>query len=305
MKKIAIILKGRRNFGDLICYLPLILKLKLQYQGCKVTIFGRFPQCGLLCFDGAADQFIDYSKLSHVNLIKMIRSNFDFMVNFNQSSFKIKLATAFLKKSKSYKEICLDDIHNTYMAYKVLSAINSQPHDAKIISKLSSNKSNDEQYLSLLPGGGGTAGKGVFKRWDIRNFISVADNITKSSSGFSKIIFILGSNEKSYIDFIPDEINGIKVKIAFNLTIPDLIDIASNSRLAISNDCGPSHIFHMLEKSMISLFGIVDANSSPYDVIKSWFLSRENAYPIIPSYNEDSINTISSERCAKLALSLI
>lgn len=305
MKNIVIALKGRRNFGDLVCYLPLIMKLKAQNSGCKVTILGHFPQCKLLCFPGAADEFIDYSTITTLQLIKLVKGNFDFFINFNSSSFKMKCLGFLFFKNKEKVSIKLEEIKNTYTAYKVLSAIGWEEKDTTIISNLSSNKTKDSSYLSLLPGGGGTTGSGTFKRWDLKNFISTAECIIEKDRGFSKVVFILGNNEKEYLDLIPEEINGIPVSIALNYSIPDLIDVAINSRLAISNDCGPSHIFHMLEKNMVTLFGVSNKNNSPYDVIKSWYLERENACSLVVPYNRRDINAISTDKCAKLALSLI
>lgn len=293
-KNIAIILKGRRNFGHITCYLPLILKLKEDNPGCKITIFGQFPLGNILCLDGCADKFYNYKELNFFKLFKLLTSDFDEIINFSYSSLRFNWCIFPFSKAKVKRVININNYDNTYFAYKYLHSCGYFDESTSILSRLSSGKFNKD-YLTILPGGG----SGDFKCWDINNFIQTADLLVNDD--FDEVIFVLGNNEKELQDVIPKSIGGKPVTIAFNYSIPDLISIAESTKLAISNDCGPSHIFQMLHKNIVVLFGWENKERSPYSVINNWFLTRENAFFIVPPYYSDKINDIKVDQVLKLS----
>jgi ADP-heptose:LPS heptosyltransferase len=317
--KIAVITPSRPHFGNTLTQLPFLSALKKQYGECEITLWTKFDTSKILLVNNGADHVINYHKWSSVKLLKRFNAeHYDVVYNlrsgsgrvhlliglFSNAKVKYGLSDASIFKHYYDKFLCLKKgtmyIANTHL--KLLELVTRKKYTTDIItSVLTDNKQANyvHNILALLPGGGA----GAFKRWPLDNYIKCAEEISiASKTTIKRIVFILGPDEHSYETQIPKMINEIKVEIAHSPSVASLIELALNTKLAIANDCGPAHIFQMMKTPMISLWGWKNEDSPPYDTMKEWFLSYENAWAVTPNDEDKSIQAISRKKITTVAL---
>ena len=109
-----------------------------------------------------------------------------------------------------------------------------RPADLEFIEKLWKKNKIEGLIVGLFPGAGHPS-----RRWNLENFVALADFLTRNEK--VKIAIFLGPEEKELSNrvkqvFPPDTI------IFDNLTLTQLIAAQANLSLFVSNDTGPMHL---------------------------------------------------------------
>lgn len=162
-------------------------------------------------------------------------------------------------------------------------------------------KKNKKNSLTLVPGGGA----GAFKVWPIEKYCEAAKDIYLKSEKIDKINIILGPQESAKAATVESLLHGVPYEIKFSPSISELVDIANESALTLSNDCGPCHIFQMMKVPMVMIWGWdtrAASPTAPYYVLPDWYHSTNNSWCVFPEECSKSIESISVERVSSLSL---
>lgn len=126
--------------------------------------------------------------------------------------------------------------------------------DAGMARKLRTalNLTTDHPVVGFMPG----AEYGPAKQWPVEHFIQLAKNL--ASHGFTVWVFGSGK-EESLGQEIADKAGEHVVNLCGKTRLPDVIDLISLTRVAISNDSGLMHIAAATGRPLIALYG----SSSP------------------------------------------
>ena len=144
--------------------------------------------------------------------------------------------------------------------------------------------------ICIMPGAGG----GEHKKWGIEKYWTVMQQLYLDFPHMSFQI-ILGPNEKQEKQFLLEHAPAsFPMHFQENLSLPALITIVENSRLTISNDCGPSHISQCLVKPFIGLY---------YQSNPEWFLPHSHSQMLCPP--DLNIQNIPIELVIKISRDLL
>ncbi|MEZ8018197.1 glycosyltransferase family 9 protein [Vibrio splendidus] len=324
MKKIAIFTPGRRRFGSVVLQLPLISALRDYYGECQITVWTVNEPATWLCVNNGADDVIEYKDMSIPSLLKQINSrNYDVLVNLRRNSSKLHhLIMPFVNAKEKFSHSTQNlnarayDYHalipkkDRYIANAHLQALNGAKntnYQTSIIDTIAEGHDIDnfKNALVLLPGGGA----GSFKRWPIQRFIDSAESILQSNQQLDVVYIVLGPQEQEYNDVLPSSFNGVPVVVFNSPSIEQLVAMARKTKLTIANDCGPAHIFQMMQNPLVMMFGWGSNNlkKMPQEVIKEWFLFTDRSLPLLPSDPSGSIESISTDKviaCGNAMLNL-
>lgn len=317
--KIAVMVPHRPHFGNIITQLPLFCALKERYPQAEITIFSKVNNHQLLLDTGAADKLIVYKKLSIWALIKKLRTeNFDQIYNIYAGSEKVHLATALSKaklKAGFSDRKWLSIFYNRYLtltkgqqyiAYNNLALVNQveqchyKPDIVKKLADINGKQTSDSNILTIVPCGGA----GDYKRWDINHYCSTALQVIDACK-IDKVRFILGPSEQDLVATIDKALPEELIEIIQSPSVQQLIQLAIESNLTIGNDCGPMHVFQMLDNPLIMLWGWNHRNHSPFGTMREWFHAKDSAWAITPSEQQKAINTIPPEKVSLLANAIL
>ncbi|MCA2016631.1 hypothetical protein LDJ79_10960 [Vibrio tritonius] len=313
MIRIAVFNVGRKCFGNTILQIPFFIGLKKKYPGCHITLFTSQETSQVLLFDGCIDEIISDRKLSLFNLTNKLRKgNFDSVFNLRRTSGRIHLS-CFLSGVKDRYAYTTSSVYEpiyrynkvikkgtSYPALAYMSLLNSvlnSNYDTDIIKEIGSSDGQPKS-LTLLPGGSSEQ-----KKWPIEKYLDATRQLLSDTSGSEKIEqvnIVLGPQEEEYLSQIPESIGVVPVRIHKQPNVKQLVELASQSVLALSNDCGPGHIFQMSKVPMVVLFGWIDG-VSPYHVIQEWFLSHNNSCAVTPDVELKQVDTIPVEKVVGMA----
>jgi len=313
--KIAVIVPHRPFFGNILTQLPLFQALRTLYPKAHITVWSKTAMSQLIIDNGAADQLILYKKLNFFSLLKKFRKEaYQHIYNINPGSEKMHMISLFsraLKKngissskwpSRFYDKHLLINKGDHYIALNLLALIN-HAHGCKfkpsIIKTLASPITAQSKSITFLPGGGA----GDYKRWSIENYCNVYKDISQKFQEY-KAVFILGPQEVRYKSTIEAELIGLNFDIIEAPTVKEIITIAQQSTLTLANDCGPMHLFQMLEVPLITIWGSKEGGS-PFKTLSEWFYSTENAIAIVPNDEFRNIHSIPSKKVSAMALMLM
>ncbi|WP_153445914.1 glycosyltransferase family 9 protein [Vibrio algicola] len=315
---IAVFVPNRAFFGNITTQLPFLCALKKEHPNSIIDVWSKNEKSKLLISSGGADNLILYKNISFLKLTKNLRSNrYYYIFNLYPASERVHWAIklsgtmntfSFISSklhSLCYKYTLIEKKNSQYIACRFLKLINyfyGTNYSSVIISSLSSQPEmiiNQRASLTIIPGGGA----GSYKRWDIKKYCRVALELIEKNNFNEPIQFILGPEEQHFQDVIVEKLKSIsnKVYIINSPSIPELIDIAKTSRLTIANDCGPTHIFQMLESPLIMIWGWHDNGASPYPTLQEWFNSTENSWSIFPNEKTKNIQSITVDKVLSLA----
>tara|TARA_B100000424_G_scaffold70612_1_gene52335 strand:+ start:26 stop:943 length:918 start_codon:yes stop_codon:yes gene_type:complete len=251
-----LIIQQRYGIGDLIIFLPYIHAISKKFKT-KVSLLVKESSkaSDLLSYDKNIDEIIildkdkdgikGFFKLS--NEIK--KRNFDKVFIFN-SSLRYNL----IAKFSGIKSI---------FQYPLFRSKDNLVHSAKIFTENVTNEIvSTEPHLSIKNIGEfdknikhiilGIAASGETKKWDIQNYIKLAQELKKKH----KCKFYLAGGIKD-IDLIKKFKNsGVddKCESFEKLTIKETLPIIKNCDLVVSNDTGFAHIACALKVKTLTLF---------------------------------------------------
>lgn len=317
--KIAVMVPHRPHFGNIITQLPLFCSLRERYPDAEITIFSKVKNHQLLIDTGVADKLTIYKKYSLFKLTRALRQQqFDQIYNIYAGSEKVHLATA-LSKAKTkigfsdrkwlamfYDTYLFLKKGNQYISYNNLDTINKVEgtnYKPSIVQNLATP--NDipqakQRILTIIPCGAGTT-----KLWDIKNYCTVVLQLLNKLNDIDKVRFVVGPSEKPLIPVILEHLPKERLEIVESPSIAQTVNLALESDLVIGNDCGPMHVFQMIDTPLIMLWGWDNKNHSPFGTMGEWFHARDSAWAITPSEETKGINTIPTDKVFLLANAIL
>lgn len=317
IKKINVLVPNRPFFGHMSHQIPFYLYLRKQYPDAEITVWSKFKNSKMMLDLGVVDQLEVYGKTSLFPLVSKVRKNkAEVTFNLYTASEKAHIATL-LSGSREKYGFCnsktLARIYDLSLRFDktrqylglnymdLLNAIGQGGCNFSILHELAdselSQKKNEGYTVTLLPGGG----EGGHKRWGIENYCQTVDSLFEGKSTPVTARFILGPDESHHTEAIHKHTKNCSVEIYQTPTVNQIVSLAQTSDIAIANDCGPSHIFQMLEVPLIMIFGWRTADFSPFHTMCEWYHSSENSWAVVPSAKKQSIHSIAVEKVQALA----
>lgn len=111
-----------------------------------------------------------------------------------------------------------------------------------------------ENKIIIHPGSGE---KESFKQYPKEKWVDLIIKLKNSFPDFKILITGHGMSENNICEYIENKTEGIK-NLSGMLSLDQLINEISTSKLFISADCGPSHLASILKTKQITLFGPTD-----------------------------------------------
>ncbi len=321
MTNVAVFVPHRAQFGNITTQIPLLCAIRKEIEDAKITIYTKTKSSELLVCNGLADNVINYKGWNILKIVASINSNkFDKVFNIYSGSERVHAAlllakakekyafssSKLLNKSGLYCKHVFTQKGKQYIAKNNLGLANAvfgTNYDTTIIGMLGSvsGAKTKKSALTLVPGGGA----GAFKVWPIEKYCEAAKEIYAQSEKLDKVNIILGPQESPKATLVENLLQGIPYEIKHSPSISELVDIANESALTLSNDCGPCHIFQMMKVPIVMIWGWDTRASSPtapYYVLPDWYHSTNNSWCVFPSECSKSIESIAVERVSSLAL---
>ncbi len=323
MTKVAVFVPHRAQFGNITTQIPLLCAIKREIEDANITIYTKAQSSELLVKSGLADNIINYKGWSAFKLISSVNSHqFDKVFNIYSGSERVhasvilskaKQKYAFsnsklLDKSGLYSQHVFTKKGKQYIAKNNLELANvafGTDYDTTIISMLASDNDTEslvhKSTLTLIPCGGA----GEFKVWPIEKYCEAAKEIYAKSDKIEKVIVILGPQESAKATVVEKLLQDIPYEIKQSPSITELVDIAKESALTVSNDCGPCHIFQMMKVPMVMVWGWdirAETPTAPYYVLPEWYYSTAHSWSVFPDEENKAIQSVSAERVSSLAL---
>lgn len=131
----------------------------------------------------------------------------------------------------------------------------------------------------FMPGGGA----GAYKRWHIGAFIALA-NALQSEMGLRTFSFVMGPREAKEAQQLL-ALERADFQVLMGGSMADIAHLCVNARLAVANDCGPSHIAQNCGGNYVGVF---------HEPEPQWFWRRKNAVAVMP-FNGNDIQSITVE----------
>ena len=246
----------RKGIGDQIIFLPFIHAISEKFKS-PISLLAKKNSKAeeLFSEDSSIDEVINLNENMDgikgiLKLSKEIKNrNFDKIFIFNSSlRYNIVARLAGVKSIYQYPLFRKKD--NIVLSAKVFTE--------DIINKVVSTEPNlvvknseklDERFKHICLG---VSASGPTKRWDIQNYIRLAESINKKIK--CKFYIAGGKNDIALIN----EFKSSKIKNNFisfeNLSIKKTLPIIKNMNLMISNDTSWSHIAVSLKVKTLTLF---------------------------------------------------
>jgi ADP-heptose:LPS heptosyltransferase len=319
LKKIAVFVPHRDQFGNITTQLPLFCALKREYPQAQIIIYSKSDNSQLLVDCDVAQEVRNYASWSTMRLIKDLNKHqFDELYNIYSGSERIHLVSMLSNAKRKYAfsnsklvhRFGLYDEHlftqkgHQYIALNNLGLINivKQRHfDTTIIKDIVEVRNvGRSNKIVLLPGGG--AGK--FKVWPIHHYCELVRALDCTFPGQFEFIFVLGPKESEKKYAILEAVQGLRFDIVESPTVPELVKLALETKLTVANDCGPCHIFQMLQAPMIMIWGWELKNGvskSPYHVLTEWYQAHSESWCVFPSEQKKTIDSVEVEHVESLA----
>ncbi|MDV6253311.1 glycosyltransferase family 9 protein [Vibrio sp. EA2] len=319
MTNVAVFVPHRAQFGNITTQIPLLCAIRKEIKDANITIYTKAKSSQLLVCNGLADNVINYKGWNILKIVSSINANrFDKVFNIYSGSERVHAAlllaktketyafsnSKFLNKCGLYSKHVFTKKGKQYIAKNNLGLANAvfgTNYDTTIIGMLGSGIATKKSSLTLVPAGGA----GAFKVWPIEKYCEAAKEIYLKSEKIEKVTVILGPQENSKSAIVDNLLQDIPYEIKHSPSISELVDIAHESALTLSNDCGPCHIFQMMKVPMVMIWGWdtrAASPTSPYYVLPDWYHSTNNSWCVFPSECSKSIESISVERVSSLSL---
>jgi len=246
----------RKGIGDQIIFLPFIHAISKKFKK-PVSLLAKKNSKAeeLFSEDGLIDEVINLEENMDgikgiLKLSKEIKNrNFDKIFIFN-SSLRYNIAARLAGIKSIYQYPLFRKKDNIVLSAKIFTE--------DIINKIVSTEPNlvvknskklDERFKHICLG---VSASGPTKRWDIQNYVKLAENINKKIK--CKFYIAGGKNDVALIN----EFKNSEIKNDFmsfeNLSIKETLPIIKNMNLMISNDTSWSHIAVSLKVKTLTLF---------------------------------------------------
>ena len=252
-----LIIQPKIGMGDMIIYLPYIHAISKNYKKSVSLLVKENSRAeDLLAEDSHIDEIITLKKemdglrgiLKLLNELK--KKKFDKVFIFN-SSLRYNLVSKLAGIKSIYQYPLFRTKDNIVHSAKIFTEnvineiVSSEPN--LIIKKKNNNLDKNFKHICL-----GISASGPTKRWDINNYIKLAEKITEKK----KCKFYIAGGEKDY-DLIKKFKNSKVGKDSFSfekLSIRETLQIISDCTLYIGNDTGWAHISVALKVNALTIF---------------------------------------------------
>ena len=252
-----LIIQPKIGMGDMIIYLPYIHAISKRYKKSVSLLVKENSRANeLLADDGHIDEIITLEKkmdgiggiFKLVNELK--KRNFDKVFIFN-SSLRYNLITKLAGIKSIYQYPLFRSRDNIVHSAKIFTEniineiVPSEP--SLIIKKKNKILDKNFKYICL-----GISASGPTKRWDINNYIRLAEEL--ASSAKCKFYIAGGKNDIELINKFKNSKVGKDSFSLENLSIKEALQNISDCNLYIGNDTGWSHISVALKIKTLTIF---------------------------------------------------
>jgi len=252
-----LIIQPKMGMGDMIIYLPYIHSISKRYKkSVSLLVKENSRAKELLSDDNHIDEIIalkeemdglgGFFKL----LSELKKRKFDKVFIFN-SSLRYSIITRLAGIESIYQYPLFRSKDNIVHSAKIFTEniindiVSSEPN--LIIKKKDNSFDKNFKHICL-----GISASGPTKRWDVKNYIKLAEKLTLKTK--CKFYIAGGENDKELINKFKNSNVG-KDSFSFeNLKIKETLQIISNCNLYIGNDTGWSHISVALKVKALTIF---------------------------------------------------
>ena len=252
-----LIIQPKKGMGDMIIYLPYIHAISKNYKkSVSLLVKDNSRAKDLLADDSHIDEIITLKKemdglggiFKLLNELK--KRNFDKVFIFN-SSFRYNLITKLAGIKSIYQYPLFRSKDNIVHSAKIFTEniineiVSSEPN--LIIKKKDSVLDKNFKYVCL-----GISASGPTKRWDVNNYIKLAEKLSEKTK--CKFYIAGGKKDIELINKFKNSKVG-KDSISFeNLSIKETLQYISDCNLYIGNDTGWAHISVALKVKALTIF---------------------------------------------------
>ena len=312
--KSVVFLQKRDFLGNRLIHLPLLYALKHAHVNNEIIVFSPFESAKFFKDLGLASEVQVYS----YGLIRMVRwlrrLKPDLIISLRPRSEWLCLAIGLsgVKVRVSFstpvtRGLFTHTVKSDYSIYRALNflrlleSIGISPKTETFFKELAEqgtiNLPKGHDYFCLIPGGGA----GEFKRWGIRNYLRLCEEL-KGDYKNAAFIILLGDAEKDYVEKIQSSSIARHTVILQNESIANLARAIGSSKVTIANDTGPAQIAQMMKVRYVGIFSNHDGKAQAR--IAEWFYKHENAVAVTTGEMKD-IKTIPVERIQKAVIQLL
>ena len=253
----VLIIQAKKGVGDMIIYLPYIHAISKKYKrSVSVLVKDSSRAKDLLAEDNHINEIITLRKeMDGVSGIfkltnELKKRNFDKIFIFN-SSIRYNLIARLTGIKSIYQYPLFRSKDNIVHSAKIFTedivneVVSTEPN--LILKKKNNNLDKNFKHICL-----GISASGPTKRWDINNYIKLAEKINKKIK--CKFYIAGGKNDIDLINKFKNS-NVVKNSVSFEkLSIRETLPIIKNMNLMISNDTSWSHIAVALKVKTLTLF---------------------------------------------------
>ena len=252
-----LIIQPKKGMGDMIIYLPYIHAISKNYKkSVSLLVKDNSRAKDLLADDSHIDEIITLKKemdglggiFKLLNELK--KRNFDKVFIFN-SSFRYNLITKLAGIKSIYQYPLFRSKDNIVHSAKIFTEniineiVSSEPN--LIIKKKDSVLDKNFKHICL-----GISASGPTKRWDVNNYIKLAEKLSEKTK--CKFYIAGGKKDIELINKFKNSKVG-KDSISFeNLSIKETLQYISDCNLYIGNDTGWAHISVALKVKALTIF---------------------------------------------------
>ena len=253
----VLIIQAKMGIGDMIIYLPYIHAISKKYKkSVSILVKDNSRAKELLADDSQIDEIITLKEemdgMSGIFKLtnELKKRNFDKIFIFN-SSLRYNLIARFAGIKSIYQYPLFRSKDNIMLSAKIFTediineVVSTEPN--LVIKKTDNNLDKNFKRICL-----GISASGPTKRWDINNYIKLAEKINKKIR--CKFYIAGGKNDIDLINKFKNSSVG-KDSLSFEkMNIKETLQYISNCDLYIGNDTGWAHISVALNVRALTIF---------------------------------------------------
>ena len=253
----VLIIQAKMGIGDMVIYLPYIHAISKRYKrSVSLLVKDSSKAKELLAEDNHINEIITLEK--NMDGVKGVfklskelkKRNFDKIFIFN-SSLRYNLIARLAGIKSIYQYPLFRSKDNIVLSAKIFTediineVVSTEPN--LIIKKTDNNLDKNFKHICL-----GVSASGSTKRWDINNYIKLAEKINKKIK--CKFYIAGGKNDIDLINKFKNSSVG-KDSLSFEkMNIKETLQYISNCNLYVGNDTGWAHISIGLNVKALTIF---------------------------------------------------
>ena len=247
----VLIIQAKMGIGDMIIYLPYIHAISKKYKkSVSILVKDNSRAKELLADDSQIDEIITLKEemdgMSGIFKLtnELKKRNFDKIFIFN-SSLRYNLIARFAGIKSIYQYPLFRSKDNIMLSAIINEVVSTEPN--LVIKKTDNNLDKNFKRICL-----GISASGPTKRWDINNYIKLAEKINKKIR--CKFYIAGGKNDIDLINKFKNSSVGKDSLSYEKMNIKETLQYISNCDLYIGNDTGWAHISVALNVRALTIF---------------------------------------------------